>query len=81
MQDLGIATAPFAEISSLADLQQAMAKNRFAILKKSPLYDGKGARFFPKDHLVGGGRALKMPPCVEKGFYPLGREISGYCQS
>jgi 5-(carboxyamino)imidazole ribonucleotide synthase len=79
LQDLGIATAPFAEISSLADLQQAMPKIGYpAILKTRRLgYDGKGQVLLHNDQdLVEAWQAVKNAPCVVEGFVPFDREVS-----
>ena len=79
LQDLGIATAPFAAVSSLQELQQAMPEIGYpAILKTRRFgYDGKGQVVLKSDRdLAAAWQAIKNAPCVVEGFVPFDREIS-----
>ena len=79
LQDLGIATAPFADVSSLEELQQAMPGIGYpAILKTRRFgYDGKGQVVLNSDQdLAEAWQAIKNAPCVVEGFVPFDREIS-----
>ena len=79
LQDLGIATAPFAAVSSLEDLQQAMSDIGYpAILKTRRFgYDGKGQVVLKSDQdLATAWQAIKNSPSVVEGFVPFDREIS-----
>lgn len=78
-RDLGIETAPFAQVDSLADLEQAVATIGLpAILKtRRGGYDGKGqvvlrgaADVAPAFDAIGG------QPAILEGFVPFDREVS-----
>jgi len=79
LQDLGIATAPFAPVSSLEELQQAMPGIDYpAILKTRRLgYDGKGqVVLYSGQDLHSAWEAIKNAPAVVEGFVPFDREVS-----
>lgn len=79
LQDLGIATAPFAPVSSLEELQQAMPDIGYpAILKTRRLgYDGKGqVVLHSAQDLNSAWEAIKNAPAVVEGFVPFDREVS-----
>lgn len=79
LQDLGIATATFAEVSSLEELQQAMPAIGYpAILKTRRFgYDGKGQAVLQNEQgMAGAWQAVKNAPCVVEGFVAFDREIS-----
>ncbi len=79
LQDLGIATASFAAVSSLEELQQAIPAIGYpAILKTRRLgYDGKGQVILRSDQdLADAWQAVKNAPSVVEGFVPFDREIS-----
>lgn len=79
LQDLNIPTAPFAEVSSLSELQQAIPNIGYpAILKTRRLgYDGKGQVILQSEQdLVPAWAAIKNAPCVLEGFVPFDREVS-----
>ena len=79
LQDLGIATAPFADVSSLEELQQAMPDIGYpAILKTRRFgYDGKGQVLLHSEQdLADAWQAVKNAPSVVEGFVPFDREIS-----
>jgi len=79
LRDLNIPTAPFAAVSSLAELQQAMPNIGYpAILKTRRLgYDGKGQMVLQGEQdLASAWTAVKNAPCVVEGFIPFDREIS-----
>ncbi len=79
LQDLGIATAPFAAVSSLQELQHAMPDIGYpAILKTRRFgYDGKGQVLLKSEQdLTGAWQAIKNAPSVVEGFIPFEREIS-----
>ncbi|WP_428355243.1 5-(carboxyamino)imidazole ribonucleotide synthase [Methyloprofundus sp.] len=79
LQDLGIATASFAAVSSLDELQQAMSNIGYpAILKTRRFgYDGKGQVVLHSEQdLAEAWLAVKNAPCVVEGFVPFDREIS-----
>ncbi|UMY18310.1 5-(carboxyamino)imidazole ribonucleotide synthase [Methylobacterium organophilum] len=76
---LGIATAPFRAVDTVADLEAALAAlGRPAVLKTRRFgYDGKGQRTIrvgedAADILA----AFKGAPCILEGFVPFRREIS-----
>lgn len=76
---LGIAVAPFAEVSSQADIYSALARTgRPALLKTRRLgYDGKGQTLIRAgDDPVGAWRAVGEVPAVLEAFVPFEREIS-----
>lgn len=77
--DLGIATAPWAEVASLSDLKQAVAEiGTPAILKTARLgYDGKGqAKIGPTTDLERVWADLRTDRAVLEGFVTFEREIS-----
>ena len=79
LQDLGITTAPFAAVSSLTELQQAMPSIGYpAILKTRRLgYDGKGQVVLNSEQdLAEAWGSIKNAPSVVEGFVPFEREIS-----
>jgi 5-(carboxyamino)imidazole ribonucleotide synthase len=79
VQDLGIATAPFASVESAADLATAVAAVGLpAVLKTRRLgYDGKGQKMIgPQDDAADAWAALHNVPCILEGFVPFEREIS-----
>ena len=79
LQDLGITTAPFAAVSNLVELQQAMTTIGYpAILKTRRLgYDGKGQVVLHSEQdLADAWEAIKNAPSVVEGFVPFDREIS-----
>jgi len=78
-RDLSIPTAPFAAVSSLADLEQAMPNIGYpAILKTRRLgYDGKGQVVLRNEQdLAAAWDAVQNAPCVVEGFIPFDREVS-----
>ncbi|MCF6235200.1 MAG: 5-(carboxyamino)imidazole ribonucleotide synthase [Gammaproteobacteria bacterium] len=78
-RDLGIDTAPFVAVNSLADLQAAMDKVGWpAVLKtRSEGYDGKGqAVLHQPEDLAEGWRAIGEVPAIVEGFVSFDREIS-----
>ncbi|GFO71560.1 5-(carboxyamino)imidazole ribonucleotide synthase [Bathymodiolus japonicus methanotrophic gill symbiont] len=79
LQDLGIATAPFAAVSSLDELQLAMVEIGYpAILKTRRFgYDGKGQVVLKNaQDLAEAWQAVNNASCVVEGFVPFDREIS-----
>ncbi len=77
--ELGIETAPFAEVHDLAGLEQAVAQVGLpAILKTRTLgYDGKGQQVIrPGDSLETAWKAVGEVPCVLEGFVDFDREVS-----
>ncbi|OQK16375.1 phosphoribosylaminoimidazole carboxylase [Methyloprofundus sedimenti] len=79
LQDLDIATAPYAPVSSLEELQQAMSDIGYpAILKTRRLgYDGKGQVVLQSTQdLDSAWEAMKNAPAVVEGFVPFDREVS-----
>jgi 5-(carboxyamino)imidazole ribonucleotide synthase len=79
LNDLGIPTAPFAQVDSVADLEKAVAKlGRPSVLKTRRFgYDGKGQTMIREGSdlteafaSVGGGA------CILEGFVPFQREVS-----
>lgn len=78
-RDAGCATAPFANIESVADLAPAWAQiGGPALLKTRRLgYDGKGqARVNTPEELAQAFQRLGGVPCLLEGFLPLEREVS-----
>lgn len=76
---LGIATAPFAAIDNLADLQQAMPDIGYpAILKSRRLgYDGKGQAVIRSEQdLAAAWDSMQGVPSIVEGFVPFQREVS-----
>jgi 5-(carboxyamino)imidazole ribonucleotide synthase len=79
IQDLGIATAPFASVDSAAELARAVASIKLpAVLKTRRLgYDGKGQKMIgPQDEPAAAWASLHSVPCILEGFVPFEREIS-----
>jgi len=79
VEDLGIATAPFASIESAADLAAAASAIGLpAVLKTRRLgYDGKGQKMIgPKDDPAAAWSALHNVSCILEGFVAFEREIS-----
>jgi 5-(carboxyamino)imidazole ribonucleotide synthase len=79
MSELGIAVAPYAEVSKQADIYSALARtSRPAILKTRRLgYDGKGqALIRAGDDPVAAWRAIGETAAVLEAFIPFEREIS-----
>lgn len=77
--ELGIETAPFAAIDSLADLQQAMTSIGYpAILKSRRFgYDGKGQVVIKSvDELAAAWEAMQGAASIIEGFVPFRREVS-----
>jgi len=78
-KDLGIRTAPFAPIDSLADLQQAMPEIAYpAILKSRRMgYDGKGQVVIKSaDELESAWQSMQGAASIVEGFVPFQREVS-----
>ncbi|GAN80462.1 5-(carboxyamino)imidazole ribonucleotide synthase [Acidocella aminolytica] len=79
LNDAGIATAPWAKVESLGELEAAVAKLGLpAVLKTTRLgYDGKGQAMLrtPKD-LAPAFERLSPKPLVLEGFVEFGAEIS-----
>ncbi|WP_367154437.1 5-(carboxyamino)imidazole ribonucleotide synthase [Methylomonas sp. HYX-M1] len=78
-RELGIGTAPFAPIASLADLQNAIAEIGYpAILKSRRMgYDGKGQVVLKSaDDLAAAWRAMQDAPAIVEGFVDFNREVS-----
>ncbi len=79
LRDLGLATAPFAAIDSLAALQNALQTIAPpAILKTRRLgYDGKGqVRLVSTDDAASALAAMNGAPAILEGFVDFEREIS-----
>jgi 5-(carboxyamino)imidazole ribonucleotide synthase len=75
----GIATAPFARIDSLADLEAAVEKiGPRAVLKTRRFgYDGKGqARIEPGSDLAAAWRSIGETAAILEGFIGFDREVS-----
>jgi 5-(carboxyamino)imidazole ribonucleotide synthase len=75
----GIATAPFARVDSLTDLEAAVSRiGRDSVLKTRRFgYDGKGqARIKPGSDLAAAWRAIGEAPAILEGFVSFGREVS-----
>jgi 5-(carboxyamino)imidazole ribonucleotide synthase len=75
----GIATAPFARIDALADLERAIERiGPRAILKTRRFgYDGKGqARIDKGSDLAAAWHAIGEIPAILEGFVPFLREVS-----
>ena len=76
---LGIATAPYAAVSSAAELHAAIEKIGLpAVLKTRTLgYDGKGqAKIMKVSEANAAWRALRGVPCILEGFVKFEREVS-----
>lgn len=79
LNDLGLATAPFADIPSLADLQAALGSiGTPAILKTRTLgYDGKGqVRLSDPSDAAQAFAAMQGAPALLEGFVDFQREVS-----
>ena len=79
MQGLGLETAPFAAIDTLADLEAAIARIGVpAILKTRRMgYDGKGqARISDESGCAAAYEAIGRQPAILEGFVRFTREIS-----
>lgn len=77
--DIGIGTAPFAQVDTLADLQLAMVALGYpAILKSRRMgYDGKGQVVIKSpDQLESALQAMQGAPAIVEGFVPFNREVS-----
>ncbi|MDD2762052.1 MAG: 5-(carboxyamino)imidazole ribonucleotide synthase, partial [Methylomonas sp.] len=78
-KEIGIGTAPYAQIDSLDDLRHAMTKIAYpAILKSRRLgYDGKGQVVLTSDtDLESAWQAMQGLPAIVEGFVPFQREVS-----
>jgi len=76
---LGFATAPWAEVTNLAELEQALAKlGRPAVLKTNRFcYDGKGqVKIGPNDDAAKAWASLNTDDAILEGFVTFVREIS-----
>ena len=79
VRDLGIETAPFAPVDSLADLEAAVAAIGLpAVLKTRRFgYDGKGqVTIRPGDDLAGAWRTIGAQSAILEGFVAFSREVS-----
>ncbi len=79
LNDLGIPTAPFAAVDSVADLEQAVATlGRPSVLKTRRFgYDGKGQTMIREgDDLAHAFNSLGGGACILEGFVAFAREIS-----
>lgn len=79
LNDLGLATAPFAAVDDLDDLHEAIAEIGLpAILKTRRLgYDGKGqVRLSDPAEAQAALQSLAGAPAILEGFVPFEREIS-----
>ncbi len=79
LNDLGLATAPWAAVNSEADLKAAAATLGLpAILKTTRLgYDGKGqVKLTAPDQIPAAWAAMNDAPCVLEGFVAFDREVS-----
>jgi 5-(carboxyamino)imidazole ribonucleotide synthase len=79
LRDLGIGTAPFANVERAADLDASAAATGFpAVLKTRRMgYDGKGQRIVrTRSDLDAAWQALKSAPCILEGFVEFTRELS-----
>jgi 5-(carboxyamino)imidazole ribonucleotide synthase len=77
--DLGIPTAPYKAVNSLAELEQTMPGMGYpAILKTRTLgYDGKGqAVLRSAEDLADAWKQLQGAPAIVEGFVPFRREVS-----
>jgi 5-(carboxyamino)imidazole ribonucleotide synthase len=77
--DRGIATAPFARVDTLSDLEMAVDKiGPRSILKTRRFgYDGKGqARIEKGAELASAWHAIGEAPAILEGFVPFRREVS-----
>lgn len=79
LNDLGIPTAPFAQVDSLADLEKAVAAlGRPSVLKTRRFgYDGKGQTMIREtSHLAEAFASVGSGACILEGFVPFQREVS-----
>ena len=79
LRDLGLATAPFANVESAADMQAAVAEIGVpSILKTRRLgYDGKGqARLRAPEDAEAAFAAMQGAPAVLEGFVAFSHEVS-----
>jgi 5-(carboxyamino)imidazole ribonucleotide synthase len=79
VKDLGIATADYADVASVADLRSAVAKLGFpAVLKTRRFgYDGKGQAVVRSgDNLDAVWKELSTKAAILESFVPFEREIS-----
>ena len=79
LQDLGLQTAPFADVASMDDLTAAIATiGTPAILKTRRMgYDGKGqARIMAPDAAVAAFDAMADAPAILEGFIDFSHEVS-----
>lgn len=79
VRDLGIETAPFAAVDSLADLEVAVAQLGLpAVLKTRRFgYDGKGQVMIrPGEDLTAAWHALGRQSAILEGFVSFSREVS-----
>ena len=79
LTDLGLATAPFAPVETLANLEDALAEiGTPAILKTRRLgYDGKGqARLTGPQDAADAFATMQGAPAILEGFVDFSREIS-----
>lgn len=77
--DLGLAVAPFIQVDSLADLEQAVARlGRPSILKTRRFgYDGKGqVKITAESDLPEAYEVIGHFPAILEGFVPFTREVS-----
>ncbi|SED56756.1 5-(carboxyamino)imidazole ribonucleotide synthase [Rhizobiales bacterium GAS188] len=75
----GIATAPFARVDSVADLESAVARigPRCVLKTRRFGYDGKGqVRIEAGTDLVAAWLAIGEAPAILEGFVPFQREVS-----
>lgn len=76
---LGVGTAPFAAVDSVADLEAALTRlGRPAILKTRRFgYDGKGqVRINDGDDAAAAFDAIGRAPAILEGFVPFAKEVS-----
>lgn len=79
LRDLGIGTAPFANVETESDLSVASQITGFpAVLKTRRMgYDGKGQRIVRSPtELFAAWHALRSAPSILEGFVPFTRELS-----
>jgi len=79
LQDLGLQTAPFADVSDMATLQDALDQiGTPAILKTRRMgYDGKGqARIMVADAAAAAFAAMSGAPAILEGFVDFSHEVS-----
>jgi len=79
LNDLGLATAPWAAVNSESDLRTAVEKLGLpAILKTTRLgYDGKGqVKLTAAEDIPSAWASMSGQPCVLEGFVAFDREVS-----